>query len=627
MNKFKMDLQLFGEGMNPDQDIKTKEEFREQLRQALEAGDTEGFSKSFMDYMSNIEQSILREAKGYMTINDSNILSTRGVRQLTSEETKYYQKLIVAMQQDAGGATPITSSVDDIDVVMPETVINEVFKDLKADHELLSVIDFKNVTGLVRVLINKNERQLAQWGPLCGEIAKELESGFDEITLGQNKLSAFMFICQDMLDLGPVWLDRYVREVMYESIAFGLEYGIINGKGVNEPVGMIRIVGEDKVIEGGAYKAKDLVPLNSLDPVSYGQLLSTLSTTDKGYPRVVKNVIMIVNPTDYLLKIMPATTIRAADGTYVNNVLPFPTKIIQSTEVTQNRAIIGMADKYWMGLGLSKNGKIEYSDEYKFLEDYRTYKTRFLGHGEPKDNNAFVIADITNLKPAIHKVEVVTDDDGTDENGDGEEVIPKVATLKTLTLTDLTLEPSFGANAAYYETDTSAATNTISVEATDSEATIEVKLGSDVIKTATKEIVGETLTWTPDSANLVTITVTNGDISKTYTVLVTHGTPKDATLKTLAITDLTLEPETFAPETTSYTTATTDVSNDISVEATDPEATIKIELGGDTIKEAAKEIVDETLTWVEKTDNTVTITVTNGDVTEVYTVTVTHSEG
>lgn len=531
MNKFKMDLQLFAEEMNPDQDIKTKEEFREQLRQALEAGDTEGFSKSFMDYMSNIEQSILREAKGYMTINDSNILSTRGVRQLTSKETKYYQRLIAAMQQDVGGATPITSSVDDIDVVMPETVINEVFKDLKADHELLSVIDFKNVTGLVRILINKNERQLAQWGPLCSKITKELESGFEEITLGQNKLSAFMFICQDMLDLGPVWLDRYVREVMYESIAFGLEYGIINGKGVNEPVGMIRIVGEDKVIEGGAYKAKDIVPLNSLDPVSYGQLLSTLSTTDKGYPRVVKNVIMIVNPTDYLLKIMPATTIRAADGTYVNNVLPFPTKIIQSTEITQNRVVIGMADKYWMGLGLSKKGKIEHSDEYKFLEDYRTYKTRFLGHGEAMDNNAFIVADISGLKPAIHKVEIVSDgDDDSDENE---------------------APPSNG----------------------------------------------------------------NGS-----------ATPKDATLKTLTLSDLTLEPETFAPETTSYTTTTTDASNDISAEATDPEATIIIKLGEDTIKEATEEIVEETLTWVEKTDNTVTITVTNGDVTKTYTVTVTHSE-
>ncbi len=95
----------------------------------------------------------------------------------------------------------------------------------------------------------------------------------------------------------------------------------------------------------------------------------------------------------------------------------------------------------------------------------------------------------------------------------------------------------------------------------------------------------------------------------------------------MTITDLTLEPETFAPETTAYTTTTTDASNDITVEATDPEATIKIELGGDTIKEATEEIVDETLTWVEKTDNTVTITVTNGDVTKTYTVTVTHSEG
>ncbi len=383
---------------NPDMKTKTKEEFRDKIKQALEEGDTEKFSQVFTDYMSSIEQTVMSEAKGAISIKDSDILQTRGVRQLTSSEKEFYQKTIEAMQ-----AAP--NSINSLDVVMPETIINSVFEDLKVDHELLSVIDFRNVTGLTRFLINTNTRQLAQWGPLNSEIAKELESGFKDIQLGQNKLTAFMLVSQDMLNLGPVWLDRYVREVMYEALAFGLEYGMINGTGKNMPIGMVKDL--NGAVVDGVYPDKTAIKVTTLDPISYGQLLSKLSKTEKGNPRVVKNVIMIVNPTDYLTKIMPATTIRAADGTYVNNVLPYPTKIVQSTEVSEGKAVIGMSDKYFMGMGLVKDGKIEYSDEYKFLEDYRTYKIRFLGHGQAKDNNAFIVVDISELKPAIHKVEVV----------------------------------------------------------------------------------------------------------------------------------------------------------------------------------------------------------------------------
>lgn len=396
-NKFKMNLQLHAMG-NPDMEAKTKEEFREEIKQALESGDTEKFSQAFTNYMASIEEAVMREAQGAIAIDDSNILQTRGVRQLTSKEKDFYQKTIEAMQ-----AAP--NSVNNLDVVMPETVIESVFEDLRADHELLSIIDFKNVTGLTRILVNTNAKQLAQWGPLNSEITKELESGFKDIQLGQNKLTAFMLVSQDMLDLGPIWIDRYVREVMYEALAFGLEYGMIQGTGKNMPIGMVRDL-NGAVVEG-VYPEKEAIKVTGLDPVNYGQLLANLSKTEKGNPRVVNNVIMIVNPTDYLTKIMPATTIRATDGTYVNNVLPYPTKIVQSTEIPEGKAVVGMADKYFMGIGLVEDGKIEYSDEYKFLEDYRTYKIRFLGHGQAKDNNAFMVVDISELKPAIHKVEVV----------------------------------------------------------------------------------------------------------------------------------------------------------------------------------------------------------------------------
>ena len=115
---------------------------------------------------------------------------------------------------------------------------------------------------------------------------------------------------------------------------------------------------------------------------------------------------MVVNPTDYLTKVMPSTTIRAADGTYVNNVFPLQTKVIQSTEVPTGKAIFGLANRYFMGIGTALSGKIEYSDEYKFLEDERVYLVKMYGHGEPLDNTAFVYVDISGLTPAIQEVTV-----------------------------------------------------------------------------------------------------------------------------------------------------------------------------------------------------------------------------
>lgn len=53
-----------------------------------------------------------------------------------------------------------------------------------------------------------------------------------------------------------------------------------------------------------------------------------------------------------------------------------------------------------MGVGTGRGGKLEYSDEYKFVEDLRTYKVKFYGTGRPYDINAFQYLDISGLVAA-----------------------------------------------------------------------------------------------------------------------------------------------------------------------------------------------------------------------------------
>lgn len=390
---------------NLDMIQQKRSEILQKMSQAITNNDTEAYSQAFNELALSIQESIRAEYEQAIQSNDANILAQRGFRQLTTEETKYYNSLIEAMKQK----NP-QQALTNLDVVMPKTIIEDVFEELTTTHPLLEAIDFQNAGAVTEWLLNANPEQLATWSPLCAEIVKQLTSGFKKIDLQQNKLSAFLPVCKAMLDLGPVWMDRYVRAVLSEALYLGLEDGILNGRGqtqnVHEPIGMRKDMTK-AVDPTTGYQDRDKISMNSLDPLTYGNILVNLAETENGHTRVVDSVILVVNPKDYLTKIMPATTPRATDGTYTLNVFPFPTTVIQSARMPQGEAIMGLGKRYFMAAGTGKSGKIEYSDEYRFLEDERVYLTKFYGHGQPKDNNSFVLLDISNLKPTVQEVKVV----------------------------------------------------------------------------------------------------------------------------------------------------------------------------------------------------------------------------
>ena len=74
--------------------------------------------------------------------------------------------------------------------------------------------------------------------------------------------------------------------------------------------------------------------------------------------------------------------------------------------VDPNEAILGMGKRYFLGIG-GRRG-IQFSDDYKFLEDKRYYKIVAYANGRPKDDNSFLRLDISNLKrfvtEALHVV-------------------------------------------------------------------------------------------------------------------------------------------------------------------------------------------------------------------------------
>lgn len=380
--------------LNKDLYQQEKEKALEGIMAAIKSGDADSLGTSFQAFCQTIEQKVLAEAAQCMDVNDNAVLAARGVRQLTSEEKKYYNKLTAAMKD----INP-QQAIANIDVALPKTVVDAVFEDLTSEHELLNEVEFVNASGIVEYIYNVADKPLAAWGPLTEGIVKEITGGLTKKDITQKKLSAFFLIPQSMLDLGPAWIDRYIRTLLSEAIAYGVEDGIVAGTGKNMPIGMMKQVGEGVSVTDGEYPDKEPISVTDFTPATYGNLLSRLATnpiTKK--PRKVTNLIMVVNQVDYYNKIVPATTLLTNLGAYVGNIFPVPTKVIQSESVPAGKAILGIGKRYSMPVGIGKDGKIEYDDSYKFLEDERTYKVKIYGDGFPKDNNSFLVLDITELQ-------------------------------------------------------------------------------------------------------------------------------------------------------------------------------------------------------------------------------------
>lgn len=383
---------------NLDGKTKQKADIISDLTDAINKNDTENIRASIDALGAFISEELKAEYNGVVAASDRAILASRGNRVLTSKETAFWENVINVGKNYQNAVTKLPDAIE-------PTFIDAVMDDIKSNFPLINAVYSMNTSTLTKIVINKQGIQQAAWGQINSAIVQELSGAIDTISADMYKLSAWMSIPADMLDLGPSWVERYCRTLLTESLAYGLEKGIVDGTGKDQLIGMMRDIDN---ASAGTYQEKTTVKLDAITPVTIGAIIKDLAKTPAGRQRPVTDVVFIVNPVDYFSKVFPATTIMAPDGTYWNNVMPYPMQVIQSIAVPENKAVIGLAKKYFLGVGTAKTGSITYSDEYKFLEDVRTFKIKTHIAGTPLDNNAFTVCDITDLESAIWAAKTVS---------------------------------------------------------------------------------------------------------------------------------------------------------------------------------------------------------------------------
>lgn len=382
-----------------------RQDFLQDLSKGLQEDNPEAVAKAFEAFQSNILESIEEEFKQYGSASDIAVLQGRGLRALTSEEHAWYQKFIEAAKTGAKQA------ITDLTTAMPVTIIDRVIEDMKKNHPLLDAISIQNAAGAQRLVMNgvQMASKLGTWGAITSAITQEITGQIKTIDVTVAKYTAYFLIPKDFVKFNftfaPMWVDQYIRIILSECVAFGLEKTIVQGDGDDQFIGMDR---NTSTAVDGVYSQKTAVELADWDE-AYATVVADMAVDANGDYRDVPEVLLVVNPIDYIKKIRRLQNTITHAGIIDMISHTWPTKVVTSAFVGQKKAIAGIAKNYFAAINGGKSGIIEYSDEYQFLEDNRVYTTRVYGNGRPIDNTSFVYLDITDTAAPALPVAVVSE--------------------------------------------------------------------------------------------------------------------------------------------------------------------------------------------------------------------------
>lgn len=386
----------------------TKTSAASQIVAAMNSGDQNEMMQAWELFGEEVADNIRRDFEQFRETKDDSVLAQRGYRVLTSAEQAWYKNVSAALKSSKTQQAFIDIlKSDDKDDLMPETIIDDVLRYLVETRPLLSKIRFQNAGFSTKWIINDNSVQRGGWGEIDAKITQEIKGSLKVVDIQQAKYSAFCVVPLDILDMGPQFLDAFVRATMAEALGLGLEEAIVKGTGVSMPVGMMKEP-NGAFEQSTGYPDKTAVKVTSFAPAEYGALVAKVAKTEKGKQRTFSKVVLLCSMTDYLTKIMPATTVLSTTGQgYVNNLFPFPTEPIVCNAVPEGKAVLGIAEDYTLAVGGSRNGNIEFDDSIGFLDDTRTFKLIQHAAGRAYDNTAFVVLDISALDPAYITVKNV----------------------------------------------------------------------------------------------------------------------------------------------------------------------------------------------------------------------------
>lgn len=418
------------------------------------------------------------------------------------------QEFLTQLRSYKGQSRAITGGELTIPVVFLDLIAENMFRYSK----LLRRVRVRNVNGQARQTIAGIVPE-AVWTEMCGAI-NELTFNFGQITLDGYKVAGFIPVCNSLLEDNDINLASWIVEMISESIGLAEDKAILYGKGSasHMPLGIVtRLAQQSKPADYPA-NAPEWVDLHTTNILQIGgdgvtgaefwaQLMAATGATYTKYSR--GQLFWAMNSKTYTTLRSKVITFTASGDVAANifGVLPIITGDVDILEFMPDGDIVGgYGDLY---LWAQRSGMtIEQSREVQFIQDNTVFKGKQRADGQPIIPGAFVAININNT--AVTTTMSFAAD------------IANEASLSDLAISGVTLNP------ADFDPDTFSYTGTSStasakIEATSAQAGAKVSIAFNGANVRN----GGTVTLTNGANNVVTVTVTQGNAVRVYTVTIT----------------------------------------------------------------------------------------------------------
>lgn len=399
-----------------------------------------------------------------------------------------------------------------------ELTIPVVFLDLISENmyrysKLLNRVRIRNVNGEARQTIAGTVPE-AVWTEMCGAI-NELTFVFNQVTLDGFKVAGYVPVCNSILEDNDINLASWIVEMLSESIGLALDKAILYGKGAASkmPLGIVtRLAQASKPADypANAPEWVDLHTSNILkvdstaEPITFWSALAVAAgNTFTRYSRGRQFWAMNSKTYAKLRSKLIAFNYEGGLVAQFPGVMPVVDGDIDVLEFIPDGDIIGGYGDLYL-LALRAGMTIESSREVQFIQDNTVFKGKERADGMPVIPGAFVAININNASVTTAM------DFAADTAND--------AQLTALAVGTETLSPTFATGTYSY---TLAPTGTSAkIEATSSQpgAKVAISYNGQNVRN------GGTVTWLTDgAAHPLTVTVTQGNAVRVYTVSVTKS--------------------------------------------------------------------------------------------------------
>ena len=415
------------------------------------------------------------------------------------------QEFLGKMRGMKGQSRAVTGAELTIPVVFLDLIAENMFRYSK----LMNRVRMRNVTGEARQTIAGTVPE-AVWTEMCGAI-NELTFVFNQITLDSYKVAGFVPVCNSILEDNDINLASWIVEMLSESIGLAKDKAILYGKGsaYHMPMGIVTRLAQATAPDNYPANAPAWVDLHESNILKIGgdsvtgaqfwaQLMEATGATYTRYNR--GTMFWAMNSKTYATLKSKLITFTATGDVVANlfGSLPVVTGDIDILEFIPDGDIVGgYGDLY---LWAQRAGMtIEQSREVQFIQDNTVFKGKERADGQPIIPGAFVAININN------QAVTTAMDFAADTAND--------AQLANLTLTGASI--SFDPETYTYTA--TATNNSLKIEATPAQAAAQVAISANGKNVRN----GGTVTLTASTLTPITVTVTQGNAVRVYTLNIT----------------------------------------------------------------------------------------------------------